>query len=57
MPLIGGQGGHYELVARVYDVLKEYTEVVCPIYVSILWDLTEWSEWHVGVSRVALVAL
>jgi hypothetical protein len=34
MPLIGGQGGDYELVARVYDVLNEYTEVVCPIYVS-----------------------
>jgi hypothetical protein len=33
MPLIGGQGGDYELVARVYDVLNEYTEVVCPIYV------------------------
>ena len=37
MPMIVGQGGgYYQLIARIYDVLQEYTEVYTEIYVSLL---------------------
>ena len=35
MPMIVGQGGgYYQLIARIYDVLQDYTEVATEIYVS-----------------------
>ena len=35
MPMIVGHGGgYYQLIARIYDVLQDYTEVATEIYVS-----------------------
>ena len=40
MPLIVGQGGGlYHIIARIYDVLQDYTEVATEIYVSLLLPL------------------
>ena len=37
MPLIAGEGGgEYELIARIYDVLDDYTEVTSTIMVVMI---------------------
>ena len=36
MPLIVGQGGGlYHIIARIYDILQDYTEVATEVYVSL----------------------